>query len=132
MRNTTAYIITSVRVNTIDDIDKAVRITHHYPRPLIPVESWEENDAVEAVTEELVQPFHVAHAPYHVGVNPFEEPIIDDYYIYLPLEVQESMGMLFDVWKDMAKEIDDMKRVKWQRQHEGWFKRVHRGMVNKL
>ncbi len=132
MRNTTAYIITSVKVNTVENIDKAMRIVRHCPAYALPVESLEEHDSIMAVQEEHVEPFHVAHQHYHVGIDPFEEPIIDEYYIYLPLEVQKSIGMLYDVWKDMAKDIDAMNRRRASRKAEGWFKRVYRGMVNKL
>ncbi len=148
MRNQTAYIITSVKVNEVP-MNKGRMIVHHAPDYAIPVETWEEHDAVMAVEKEVIEPFHIARqrpVPMSNRRDPFEERIIDEYFIFLPKEVQDSFGLIYEVWDDMHHDIETMHHdietmhkvidqntaLHKNRKAEGWFKRVYRGMVNTI
>ena len=97
----------------------------------------------ELIERRELLPFHVARPrplEHYLDAPQMEmDREFDHYYIYADKDVQEKLGMVYEVWADLKEQVDKQRKAldklhdkARQRKAEGWWKRVHRGMVNEL
>lgn len=144
-----AILITNVKVDVIP-FDKRVIIEHCMLQPTSHAEAHAQRHMTQEIERRELHPFHVARQRpvlHHFDAPQMEmDREVDHYYIYADIEVQEKLGMVYEVWDNLKIEVEGyrtqvnsqaqvirtMQREKAARKAEGWWRRVYRGMVNEL
>ena len=116
------FVITKVKVHSVPENQPPI-IRHYYP-------AMGEDDFLRMhdIIEERLEPYVVCRTvplTYEQRLQENFIPNIEEHHIFASLEVQESLGLLYDVWNSNIRELKRKDSRFW---NLPWYKRLFKGL----